>query len=121
MDDERELDYLIAEKFLKLPKVYVEEWGKEVYKGHDGFCDNVLLRNLPHFSSEYSANRILIRFMQVHGSSLNLSWDEESNQWTCSWITGGIRFNGIADTLEMAVSRVAHKVAVKYGNETAGQ
>ncbi|MBA3829918.1 MAG: hypothetical protein H0X33_13340 [Taibaiella sp.] len=113
MDGERELDYLIAEKFLKLPKVYVEEWGKEVYKGHDGFCDNVLLRTLPYFSSNYDANRILIRYMQVHGSSFYLAWDEGNNQWTCSWVTSGYRFVAKAETLELAVSRVAYNVITR--------
>jgi hypothetical protein len=104
---EREMDSILAGKFLKLPKVYVEEWQREVYKGHDGFCDNVLLRNLPYFSSEPGANHIIIRFMQTHGSSLNISWSEDSNLWTCSWVCSGIRFNGMGETIERAVALAA--------------
>jgi hypothetical protein len=38
-----------------------------------------------------------LTWMAEHGSAVDLGWDEESQLWTCAWVTSGRRFVGQAD------------------------
>ncbi len=57
--------------------------------------------------------RVLSRlaWMRLHGSSLSLSWGEDTDLWECSWITGGKRYTGVSSYLQGAVQQVLQKAA----------
>lgn len=35
---------------------------------------------------------VILTHMQRNGSSVVLNWGEDTEQWECSWITGGERY-----------------------------
>lgn len=45
----------------------------------------------------------LIDFMQLHGSSLWLTWEERDDAWECAWSMGDPHFTGIGSTMEFAI------------------
>lgn len=38
---------------------------------------------------------LILSRMRLFGSSIVLTWGEDTNVWECSWITGGVRFTGV--------------------------
>jgi hypothetical protein len=47
----------------------------------------------------------VLDYMKLYGSSVNLTWDEESDKWTCSWISSGKRFTGIGNSIYQAIHK----------------
>lgn len=43
--------------------------------------------------------------MGRHGSSVTLTWAEDTNAWECAWITSGRRFVGVDRSMNRAVER----------------
>jgi hypothetical protein len=45
----------------------------------------------------------VLLWMSCKGSSVLLSWGEDTQAWECSWITGGERFTGVHGSMRLAV------------------
>jgi hypothetical protein len=51
----------------------------------------------------------LLHAMKAAGSSLVLSWGEDTGLWECSWITSGKRHVGASRFLDLAIQRAWDK------------
>lgn len=49
------------------------------------------------------------------GSSLIMNWGEDTGQWECAWITGGIRFVSIGPDLTQTLKACRAKAYTYYG------
>ena len=52
----------------------------------------------------------LLVWMRRYGSSVLLTWGEDTGQWECSWITGGRRYTGWHSTATGAAARALIRV-----------
>lgn len=67
-------------------------------------------RNLPSAEELLSCSLDdLLRWMRYRGSSVNLGWGEDIDQWECSWITSGRRFTCVSATARGAAYGAARK------------
>jgi hypothetical protein len=53
--------------------------------------------------------RELLHRMADHGSSVVLTWGEDTDQWECSWITRGQRFTAVRGDPLSAIVEVLDK------------
>ena len=53
----------------------------------------------------------LLAWMRRHGSSLSLTWGEDTDLWECVWLAGGRRYTGTSSYLQGAVYQVLQKAA----------
>jgi hypothetical protein len=59
----------------------------------------------------------VLAFMRHNGSSLTLNWGEDTDQWECSWITGGDRFTGVGRSVLSAVMQSYEAMRKKQREE----
>lgn len=50
----------------------------------------------------------VLDFLASHGSSLILNWAGDT--WEVEWITGGKRYSGVSEQIEIAIVEVLRKV-----------
>lgn len=125
-DDLRALEMLIAEKLMhyRLAPVGKDYDGKnegEVlvppdWGGGGGFTyppRGPIARSfhVPKWGSSEERSWELIRWMQHHGTGLDLYWGEDNNHWEVAWITGGKRYCGYDPDLKIAVLHAAANAA----------
>jgi hypothetical protein len=59
----------------------------------------------------------LLTTLQRHGSSLTLTWGEDTDTWEVAWITGGERFVACDGRLEVALRVVLAKACERFTPE----
>jgi hypothetical protein len=47
--------------------------------------------------------------MTRRGQSVVLTWGEDTGQWECSWITGGVRFTAVSIDRDTAIEHCRTK------------
>lgn len=84
----------------------------------------VISEELPGYSEDMRHAGELLHWMVAHGSSVDLAWDEDSDAWICSWVTGGVRNTASADKDNPALAiclaallAVVDRDKLPYGSE----
>jgi hypothetical protein len=62
-----------------------------------------------------SSIRVLIEHMINHGSSMTISWGEDTGCYEVDWITSGKRFRGVDRNLLTAAHQVISNAADHFG------
>lgn len=60
-----------------------------------------------------------LHLMKQLGTSVALTWDDDSNRWECSWVTGGRRYTAHDITAQRAVWRVKELVRMTLPSGTS--